>query len=317
MDSIVIPGLNKPISRLVQGTLGIPDADADSRLFDEVFELGCTAFDTARVYASGDAERNLGRWLQRRGVRNEVVVISKGCHPRGGRARMRPECLEEDVASSLEALQVEQIDLYLLHRDDQTVPVSEIVDALNRQLEAGRVAALGVSNWTHQRIEEANAYAARAGLRGFVVSSPGLSLAKAVNSWPGCVNLTTPDDDETLAWYRQQGFPLLGWSPLAAGFLSGHFQSDAGTDDAYLQQVGEFYACDANFARLSRARRLADELKVSVAQLAIAYVFSHRLNALAVVGCRTSSQFRQCMNALDVELSAHDVAWLDGSMSHR
>jgi aryl-alcohol dehydrogenase-like predicted oxidoreductase len=288
-------------------------ADEAMALLDAAFELGCNAFDTAAVYGHGAAERRLGEWLEQRRLRQQVIIIDKGCHPARDVARLTPSDLAFDVAASLERLRVDQIDLYLLHRDDPQVPVGEMVSALNDQLALGRIAAFGGSNWTHQRIEQANDYARRHGLVEFAASSPGFSLAEPIQSWPGCVSLHRSRADGALAWYRATGLPVLAWSPLAGGFLSGRFdragQPELATPSD--RRVIEFYASDANFERLDRLARIARMKGMTIGQAALAYVASVRINLHAVVGCRNRAELQECARAIEFGFSAAELAWLD------
>ena len=140
MDYGNIAGIEKPVSRLVQGTMALSPTDLTRsyRLLDDTFAQGCTAFDTAHVYAGGDCERTLGGWIQERGLRDQVVIITKGAHPNADRQRLTPSDINADLSDSLERLQTDYVDLYLLHRDDPTVPVGPILETLNEHQRAGR-----------------------------------------------------------------------------------------------------------------------------------------------------------------------------------
>ena len=175
-----VPGIEKPISRLVQGTVMINSNELDKSfaLLDEIHSLGCNTFDTAHVYGNGDGERTLGRWIHERDIRDEIVIITKGAHHNADRSRVTPFDITSDLYDSLARLKVEAIDLYLLHRDDPAVPVGPIIDVLNEHQAAGRIGAFGGSNWTHERIQEANAYTQAHGLLPFAVGSPQFSLAE-------------------------------------------------------------------------------------------------------------------------------------------
>lgn len=225
-----LTGLDKPVSRLVQGTVMISSADerASFRLLDEVFELGCTTFDTAHVYGGGDSERTVGRWVRSRGLRDRVVILGKGAHhsthPSGDRQRVTPADISADLLESLERFGFSEIDLYVLHRDDPAVPVGPIIEVLNERRRAGFIRAFGASNWTHTRVAEANRYAAEHGLEPFRLSSPNFSLAEQLRPpWPGCVSISGPSGAGARAWYAEQGLPLFIWSSLAGGFFSGRF----------------------------------------------------------------------------------------------
>ena len=175
-----IPGVNKPVARVIQGgtMIGSDLDEAESfALLDQVYELGCNTIDTAHVYGGGDSERVLGRWMQARNLRDQIVIITKGAAHSDDRRRMTPFDIASDLYDSLARLRTDTIDLYLLHRDDPDVPVEPIMDILNEHQLAGRFQAFGASNWSHQRIEAANAYARANDLAPFVASSPQFSLA--------------------------------------------------------------------------------------------------------------------------------------------
>jgi aryl-alcohol dehydrogenase-like predicted oxidoreductase len=309
-----VPGIDKPISRLVQGINPArrQGPEPGFALLDAVWEQGYTTFDTGRVY--GDADRFLGDWLRERGVRDRAVILGKGAHHNQERRRVTPEDIRQDLDASLKELQTDHIDLYVLHRDDPGVPVGPLVEALNGHLRAGKIRAFGGSNWTHERIAEANAYAREHDLVPFAVSSPNFSLAEQVQEpWAGCVSISGPQGEAARAYYQQTRMPLFTWSSLAGGFFSGRLRRD---------NTGEFttgpdklavtsYAYDQNFRRLDRVEELAKEKNASVPQIALAYVLSQPLNVFALVGCRSGDEFRANVEALDITLTPQELAYLD------
>ena len=103
-----LPGLDKPVSRLIQGTVMVNSAEQERsfRLLDEVFALGCTAFDTAHVYGDGDNERTVGRWVRERGLRDRVVIIAKGAHHNADRQRVTPFDISADLHDSARPFRV-------------------------------------------------------------------------------------------------------------------------------------------------------------------------------------------------------------------
>ena len=188
-----IPFVSQPVSRIVLGASGQRFAEgADvSDLMEAALSCGINAVDTARQY--GQSEQAIGRWLSAGGNRERIVIISKCCHPAMAFVdRVNEQAAEEDLNRSLEALQTPYIDVYLLHRDNESVPVGRIVDFLNRFHEEGRIGAFGGSNWRAERIAQANAYAAAHGLKGFSVSSPHFSLGhQRHDPWGnGCRTIT-------------------------------------------------------------------------------------------------------------------------------
>jgi len=313
-----IPGVKKPIARVVQGgtMFGSDLNEAESfRLLDQVYELGCNTIDTAHVYSGGQSECIIGRWMQARGLREEIVIITKGAAHSEDRRRMTPFDIASDLYDSLARLQTSYIDLYLLHRDDPDLPVEPVIDTLNEHLQAGRFHAFGVSNWSHERIELANAYAQANGLQPFVVSSPQFSLAESLDEpWPLCISISGDAGASAREWYRQTQMPLLIWSPLASGFFSGRFRRDNlnqfGTRE-WDEVAVRTYAGEANFQRYDRASSLAAEKGRTAAQIALAYVMNQPMNIFTIVGPHSVQKFRANIAASDIRLTLEEMDWLD------
>lgn len=311
-----VDGITKPVSRLVQGTVMISgeDPEREVALLDGVAALGCNTFDTAHVYGNGANERAFGRWVRERGVRDRIVILAKGAHHNVDRRRVTPFDISADLFDTLARFQLDSVDLYVLHRDDPTVPVGPIVEALHAHREAGRIQAYGGSNWSHERIAAANAYAAEHGLTPFAVSSPNLSLAEQLQPpWEGCVSIGGPSGAAARAYHQRTGLPIFAWSSLAGGFFSGRLRRDnLGTFTTYLDKLAvTSYAGPDNFARLDRAEELAQRKGVSLPQVALAYVHALSLNVFTLVGCQTPEEFRANAEALDLELTADEVRWLE------
>lgn len=311
-----VPGISKRVSRLVQGTAMIDgrDPEADFALLDAVYELGCTTFDTAHVYGGGANERAFGRWVRERGLRDKLVVIGKGAHHSDDRKRVTPFDITADIHDSLARFQLGSIDLYLLHRDDPSVPVGPIVEVLNEHRNAGRIDAFGGSNWSHERLAAANAYAEAHGLTPFIASSPNFSLAEQVKEpWEGCVSISGDGGAAARSYYAERGTPLFTWSSLAGGFFSGRFRRDNLEGfSGYLDKLCvTSYCYEGNFERLDRAEELAEQKGLSLPQLATSYVMSQPLNIFALVGCRTPAEFEQNVAAMTLTLSEAELRWLE------
>lgn len=311
-----LPGITKPISRLVQGTTMISGSNQawEFALLDAVYEQGCTTFDTAWVYAGGKNEQTVGRWVRERGIRDQVVIIGKGAHPADGRNRVTPADITADIHTSLGRFGFDEIDLYLLHRDDPTVPVGLLVDVLNEHQRAGKIQAFGGSNWSTERIGEANAYAAVNGLTPFVASSPNFSLARQIKPpWAGCLTISGPEHAPDRAWYAAQHMPLFTWSSLAGGFLSGRFRRDnLDSFSSYNDKLAvESYCVEENFARLDRAEQLAQQKNLSIPQIALAYVMSQPLDIYALTAPHSIDEYRANAAAAALRLTPEELAWLD------
>ncbi|MCB0118630.1 MAG: aldo/keto reductase [Anaerolineales bacterium] len=313
-----IVGVKKPVARVIQGTtmLGSDLNEAESfALLDQVHEAGCNTLDTAHVYSGGNSERIIGRWLQSRGLREKTVIITKGGAHSDDRRRMTPLDVASDLTDSLARLQTDYIDLYLLHRDDPDISVEPIIDALNEHLQAGRIHAFGASNWTHERMETANAYAQTNGLRSFAASSPQYSLAESyAEPWPLCVSISGEAGTNARTWYTRTQLPLLVWSPLASGFFSGRFTRDnlhMFGEREWDEVVVRTYAKESNFQRLERAGILAKEKGVTPAQMAVAFVMSQPMNMFAVVGSHSVQKFKANVEAAEIKLTQQEMDWLD------
>ena len=318
MDYGEIIGVRLPVARVVQGSTMI-GSDLDEAqsfdLLDKVFYLGCNTIDTAHVYSGGESERIIGRWIKARGLREKIVIITKGAAHSEDRRRMTPFDIESELYDSLARLKTEYIDLYLLHRDDPDSPFEPIVDALNGHLRAGRLHAFGVSNWSHERLEAANTYAISNGLQPFMASSPQFSLAESFDEpWPLCISISGSAGVAAREWYTRTQFPLLAWSPLASGFFSGRFRRD----NLYLFGEKEWdevavrsYANETNFQRFDRASALAAEKGLTPAQIALAYVMNQPMKLFVLVGPHSAEKFKANVEASTVKLTQKEMDWLD------
>jgi aryl-alcohol dehydrogenase-like predicted oxidoreductase len=318
-----LQGIDKPLSRLVQGTIPLSaDDEAGSfALLDGVYESGGRAFDTAHSYGNGMNETVLGNWIRSRGVRDDVVVLGKCAHPENGKPkRVNPEDITSDLHESLQRQQTDYIDLWVLHRDDEDVPVGPIIENLTAHRRAGKISAFGASNWTTARIQEANQYAADHDLEPFSLSSSNFSLAVQIQSpWEGCVSISGPDAAAERAWYVESGLPNFPWSSLAGGFFSGRFTRDnLDTFDSYLDKLAvTTYCSEENFQRLDRAKELADRYGASVPRIAMAYVMNQPIDTYALVGSQKASEFAENVEGLATKLSQAELDWLDLTSDER
>jgi len=307
MKTISLLHVEKPCSQLIMGSADflVPaNIEKASVMLDKFVEAGGTVFDTAHQYKGSEAA--LGLWLSRRKNRDKVVILTKGAHHNDGSPgpRVTPEAITKDLTESLERLQTPYVDLYALHRDDPVVAVGPIVDELNKHLAAGKIRAIGVSNWTKDRIQAANNYAAERGLRGFTFSSTNLSLAVPNEPrWPGCVAA----DTATREWHLRNRIPLLAWSAQAGGFFSGRFTPE---DRSNAEMVRVFYN-DGNWERLRRAQWLAHEKGLSALQIALAFVLNQPFPTGAIIGPETPEELQSSLTAVDLSLTPHEVKWLD------
>ncbi|MEO2096569.1 MAG: aldo/keto reductase [Brachybacterium sp.] len=296
-----IPGVDKQVSRLVMGCDNQTNLAHASAMFDAFFEMGGTTFDTAFIYGGGYIEKLVGQWVRNRGVREDVVMITKGAHT----PHCDPESITRQLEESLERQGTDYADLYMMHRDNTDIPVGEFVDVMDEHLRAGRIRSYGGSNWTPERVDEANAYAKANGRTGFTILSNHFGLAEALDvPWAGCVHATDPDSK---AWLEERGIALLPWSSQARGFFTGRAHPEDRSD----AELVRCYYSDENFERLARAEELGAERGVPATAIALAFVLHQQFPTFALFGPRSIGEMRSSTLGLGVELSAQEMAWLD------
>ena len=299
-----IAGVARPVSRLILGVDNQNTLPHAAAMFDDFFERGGNTFDTAWVYGQhGSRERLLGQWIKLRGVRDQVNVIAKGAHT--------PLCLPNliglQLRDSLERLQIDAADVYMMHRDNLAVPVGEFVDAINDEIKAGRIkGAIGGSNWTVNRVRAANEYARSKGLQPFAVLSNQFSLATMIKvPWAGCVGA---NDAQTVDFLAEEQIALLPWSSQAHGFFVPGRADPAKLDNGLLSEC--FYS-DDNFHRLARVTELAERKGVPATAIALAWVLARPFATFPLIGPRTIEETRTSMPGLSVTLTEDEHRWLN------
>ncbi len=301
MKYTTLEGISQPISRLIMGCDNQPTLRHASVMFDDFLDRGGNAFDTAYIYASGRTEKLLGAWMKQRGLRQELVLLVKGCHT--------PACdplnLTDQLLTSLQRLQTDYADLYLLHRDNPMIPAGEFIDILNEHQKKGLIRRFGVSNWTIPRIEEANAYARQKGLLGIEMVSNNFSLARMNDPiWEGCVAFSDPD---SRAWLQKNQMPVLAWSSQARGFFTDLGAPERKNDP----EMVRCWQSPENFKRRERAIELAQKKGCAPINIALAYVLHQSFPTLALIGPRTLEETRTSLPGLEVELTDDEANWLD------
>jgi predicted dehydrogenase/aryl-alcohol dehydrogenase-like predicted oxidoreductase len=299
MPRVAVDGVSTPVSRIALGTVvaeGPATLATALGVFDAYFEAGGNTFDTAFIYARGESERALGAWLSTRGVRDEVVVIAKGAHtPDCFPDRIRPQ-----LEQSLERMQTPRADVYLLHRDNPDVPVGEFVDALESLRREGLLGAYGGSNWASQRVDDANEWARNHGATGFTVISNQFSLARMIApTYSGTLGANEP---LFRAWLSSGAITNFAWSSQASGFFAGL------GPDGFLAHA---WYSDDNLERRRRAEELASSLGVDAVTVALSWVVHVRLPTVPIIGPLSLAELRTSLQALDVELTAEQIRWLD------
>ena len=191
-------------------------------VMDRYLEYGGNTFDSARVYAAGEADEALGRWIRSRGLKREdLALVLKGCHPDLQKmhvSRLSAAEIREDLELSLKAVGTDYADLYLLHRDNPRLPVDEIMITLDQLVREGKTRAVGCSNWTIGRIIEANEFAEKNGLTPLSLCQIHFSLAQTTASQTKDVT-HVPMSDVEFGWYEESRMPIMGFGPMGRGYF--------------------------------------------------------------------------------------------------
>lgn len=314
MEYISYENITTRLSRMIYGTGNkiMTDGDGADEMLDCVIEQGITTFDTARSY--GNSERNLGNWIAKRGNRNSINILTKGCNPHMTGVPVSAETLREELMTSLNELQTEYVDFYTLHRDDTNVDVAVYIETLNAFVEEGKVRSFGASNWDYRRMEEANTYASEHGLKGFTFGSPAFSLAEVVGDpWGGSIHLSGDDNADAREWFAKKQIPVFAYSSFARGFFSGKYRTDMKQEvtDVLPPWTCKEYVCPENLERLKRAEILAAEKGVTVSQINLAWILAQPFVCCPILGPSTEGHLLENLKGMELKLTEQEILWLN------
>ena len=301
-------GLTQPVSPLILGCATMWHASEAALLLDAYYESGGRSLDTAYQYARRQANRRVGRWIQARGVGDGLTIFAKVACNVEGRFRV----IRDEVLASMEHLGVDRLTVAMLHRDQPDMPVERFLEVLAPLLEAGHIEAVGLSNWSLDRVTAYNRAAEAAGLPGAACLSNQFSLARMDPGrplWRGCVGCSDPASRRRLGELQ---LPNLAWSAQARGY----FAADNATGRVEGHEQGDFDSPE-NRVRRTRARELAAQQTrrlgepITATNVALAYVLQQPFPSFAVVGPTDVRQWREAMPALRVRLTPQEMAYLD------
>jgi aryl-alcohol dehydrogenase-like predicted oxidoreductase len=296
----------------------IPQAGADA-ILERFAELGGNFLDTARSYGdwvadapAGASERAIGAWLRGRN-RADFVIATKGgffdLRKGDWRNRVTPDDLARDLDESLTHLGVEVIDLYWLHTDNPQAPVGPVIDALIAQQQAGKIRYFGASNWSGERILEAQSYARSIGHRGFAAIQPFWGLA-VPNPDAAAAQGYGPYYDAALHRAHQTGLAAVPY----AGQSRGVFSKLAAEGEAGLREdLRAMYLNDANRARLQAVQRVAARHGVGVNEVVLAYLLNQPLRTIPIIGVSRPEQLDESARAVGLKLSPDELVELEAA----
>jgi 1-deoxyxylulose-5-phosphate synthase len=291
------------------------DETASFRLLDYAVERGISLLDTAEAYGGGQArayrqaslgiaderevggemhssEKIIGRWLRSRGARGQVVLQTKVS------SGYTAEAVRDAIEASLNRLQTDRIDFYLLHKLDASTPIRECLEAMAPAIRAGKIGAAGCSNVTAERLESALELSSKHGLPRFAVAQPPYNL------------LDRSIERDLIPLCRREGIAVIPYSPLAAGFLSGKYASSVpeGSRFHVIPGHADVYFLDRNFRIVERLKDFSARVGVPAVRLAMAWALKNRDLTAILIGARTTAHIDNAFDALDLDAPA---SWMD------
>ncbi len=280
------------------------------RCIHAAVDCGITLFDTANQYGAGEAERVLGEAL-RAYPRDRYRIATKLYFPVGDEPDrgLSAAQIEKQLHRSLGRLGVDCIDLYQCHRFDKETPLEETLTALDRAVRAGKVRAIGFSEWTAEQIDAAAAIAAEAGLTAFCSSQPQYSM------------LWRKPEAKVFAACARHGIGNLAFSPLAHGVLTGKYKpgqpppagSRAASDEmnVFMESAGRHYRSDYLLEAVAQLKPIAADLGLTMAQMALAWVLRRPEVASAIIGASRPEQIADNVKAVGVTLPNEALIRID------
>ena len=297
------------VSRLCLGAMlmgGDTPADEAYRILDRFLDAGGTFVDTADVYGDGESERTLAPWLAKH--RDQVVIATKvrfGVSDPGG-AGLAPDRIRAACEASLRRLGVDTIDLYQVHGPDPDVPLEQTLDALDGLVRAGKVRALGASNFPAWLLAWSVALQDREGWAPFVSLQPQYSLVER------------SAELDLLPFCRAAGLGVLPWGPLGAGFLTGRYTREHLPPDGRVARAGDDLeesaarrAVERNFRVVDAATEIAGRYGRPVAQVALAWLLGTPGVTAPIVGARTLAHLEDLLGATTLTLTGPEREQLE------
>ncbi len=272
---------------------------------EAAFDAGINFFDTANVYGLGAAETVWGEILNRRPRDSFVLATKVYARMSDDDDGLAPAQIEKQLDASLRRLQVDYIDLYQAHRFDAAVPIEDTLEAFQRAVDIGKVRYLGFSEWTPEQIQTAVDIA---GPDLFVSSQPQYSM------------LWQAPEAEVFPLCERYDISQLVWSPLAQGLLSGKYRprepapSGSRFADAKMRGARDLIYTDKGAEAAARLIPVADDLGITPAQLALAWVLRRREVAAAIIGASLPEQIFENAAASGLELDTETLERIDEAL---
>jgi aryl-alcohol dehydrogenase-like predicted oxidoreductase len=280
-------------------------------LLDEMVEAGFNTIDTADAYThwvpgnqGGESETIIGNWLHQRGRRDRVVILTKvGILPNPDGKPLSRSNITRAVENSLRRLRTDVIDLYQSHRDDPTTPLAETLEAFSRLVKAGKVRAIGGSNYSAERLTEALATSRRLAVPEFAVLQTHYNLIERREY-----------EDRLEAVCQAEGLGVVTYFSLAAGFLTGKYRSEAdiGKSVRGPRYMGK-YLNERGYRILAALDAVAGQYGVSQAEIAIAWLIARPSVTAPIASATNLDQLRTLFAATRIQLDEAALAALNAA----
>ncbi|MCT4487720.1 aldo/keto reductase [Levilactobacillus parabrevis] len=302
------------VSRLCLGTMGFGNAstgmfpwavdeEQSEQVIKQALDLGINFFDTANIYSHGDSERFVGRALKKLANRDEIVLATKVFftpEKAPNVAGLSRKAIFSQIDQSLKRLQTDYVDLYVIHRWDYNTPIEETMEALHDVVKSGKVRYIGASAMFAWQFEKAQAVAEQHGWTKFVSMQNHLNL------------LYREEEREMLLLCADQGIAVTPYSPLASGRLTRDWSGETkryATDKVARSKYDDSKQLDLPI--IQRVGEMAKKYGVEQVQIALAWLLQKPTVTAPIIGATKSSHLTGAVKALDVHLSANDVAYLE------
>ncbi|MBU4433048.1 MAG: aldo/keto reductase [Alphaproteobacteria bacterium] len=285
------------------------DEATSHRLLDAFVDGGFNAVDTADVYSAwvpghqgGESESVIGRWLKARGWRDDVLILTKvAMWPK--QPGLSAGNIEAAVEGSLTRLQTDHIDLYQSHQDDAATPIDETLEAFGRLVKAGKVRAIGASNFTPARLSDSLAVSAAKGLPRYETIQPKFNLYDRDQVEGELATLT-----------QAEGVGVIPFYGLAAGFLTGKYRTDADLEGrARAPTIKRDYMNDKGVRVLAALDKAAQATGATPAQIALAWIMAHPAVTAPIASATSVAQLQDLMGAARLSLPAEVMADLNAA----
>jgi aryl-alcohol dehydrogenase-like predicted oxidoreductase len=276
-------------------------------ILDAALEAGINAIDTADVYnrfaprgQGGESETVIGAWMKDRGVRDRVVIITKGGLPMGENMQgLGRDYLTRACEASLRRLQTDRIDVYMAHRADPATPIAETLETFQALIDAGKVGHAAASNYTAEQLAEALA-AAGNGRARYAVLEPHYNLVKR-DDYEGAV--------EDLC--MREGIGVIPFFALAAGFLTGKYRSKEDLAGKAREMTAAGFMTERNLALLGVLDRIAARHGATPAQVSLAWLMARPSVTAPIVSATSLAQLGDIVKSVELKLTANDLGELE------